>query len=110
MAISVSTEALFDVQVKRIHEYKRQLLNVLHVVTRYLRLLEQPGLFQQPQVTRHHMQYVEQLTFVLVNPFDLHIKQCLGGHADGHVLLKPGGQSLLVGLLGLADRSNQDRS
>ena len=50
MAISVSTEALFDVQVKRIHEYKRQLLNVLHVVTRYLRLLEQPGAVTVPRV------------------------------------------------------------
>ena len=50
MAISVSTEALFDVQVKRIHEYKRQLLNVLHVVTRYLRLLEQPGSVTVPRV------------------------------------------------------------
>src|SRR5262249_46179945 len=30
--------SLFDVQVKRIHEYKRQLLNVLHVITRYNRI------------------------------------------------------------------------
>lgn len=50
MAISVSTGALFDVQIKRIHEYKRQLLNVLHVVTRYLRLLEQPGAVTVPRV------------------------------------------------------------
>src|SRR5450830_537221 len=33
--IKVSPDSLFDVQVKRIHEYKRQLLNVLHVITRY---------------------------------------------------------------------------
>jgi starch phosphorylase len=30
---------LFDVQVKRIHEYKRQVLNVLHVIHRYARIL-----------------------------------------------------------------------
>jgi glycogen phosphorylase len=30
------------VQVKRMHEYKRQLLNLLHVVTRYQRILAQP--------------------------------------------------------------------
>ncbi|CAI7920425.1 unnamed protein product [Closterium sp. NIES-53] len=33
--VKVSTEALFDIQVKRIHEYKRQLLNVLSVIHRY---------------------------------------------------------------------------
>ena len=34
----VDVDSMFDVQVKRIHEYKRQLLNVLHVITRYNRL------------------------------------------------------------------------
>ncbi len=43
MGLTVSTDALFDVQVKRIHEYKRQLLNVLHVITRYLRILDNPA-------------------------------------------------------------------
>jgi len=36
--IKVDPHALFDIQVKRIHEYKRQHLNVLHVITRYQRL------------------------------------------------------------------------
>ena len=35
-------DSLFDVQVKRIHEYKRQLLNLLYVVTRYHRLRGEP--------------------------------------------------------------------
>ncbi len=48
--MAVPVDALFDVQVKRIHEYKRQLLNVLHVVTRYLRILEQPGSVTVPRV------------------------------------------------------------
>ena len=38
----VNPASLFDVQVKRIHEYKRQLLNVLHAVTRYRAILAQP--------------------------------------------------------------------
>ena len=50
MGMSVPVDALFDVQVKRIHEYKRQLLNVLHVVTRYLRIIEQPGSVKVPRV------------------------------------------------------------
>ena len=40
--ITVDPRSLFDVQVKRIHEYKRQLLNLLHVVTRYQAILADP--------------------------------------------------------------------
>ena len=51
--ISVNPNSLFDVQVKRIHEYKRQLLNLLHAVTRYRAILAQPqgpdGLGWQPR-------------------------------------------------------------
>jgi glycogen phosphorylase len=36
--VRIDPSAMFDVQVKRIHEYKRQLLNVLHVIARYNRL------------------------------------------------------------------------
>ena len=39
----VDPASLFDVQVKRIHEYKRQHLNVLHIVTLYERLRREPG-------------------------------------------------------------------
>ncbi|HEY2676756.1 MAG TPA: glycogen/starch/alpha-glucan phosphorylase [Steroidobacteraceae bacterium] len=41
--VEISADFLFDVQVKRIHEYKRQLLNLLYVVTRYRRILDNPG-------------------------------------------------------------------
>jgi starch phosphorylase len=40
--VVVDPASLFDVQVNRMHEYKRQLLNVLHVVARYLAILERP--------------------------------------------------------------------
>jgi glycogen phosphorylase len=40
--ITVDPNSLFDVQIKRIHEYKRQLMNVLHVVTLYKRMLQNP--------------------------------------------------------------------
>jgi starch phosphorylase len=42
--IVVDPESLFDVQVKRFHEYKRQLLNTLHVITLYRRLKADPAL------------------------------------------------------------------
>lgn len=38
LKLTVDPASLFDVQIKRIHEYKRQLLNVLHIVTRYNRI------------------------------------------------------------------------
>ncbi|HEY9066851.1 MAG TPA: glycogen/starch/alpha-glucan phosphorylase, partial [Burkholderiaceae bacterium] len=40
--VRIDPSSLFDVQVKRIHEYKRQLLNVLHAVTRYQALIAEP--------------------------------------------------------------------
>jgi len=42
LVLRVSPDSLFDVQVKRIHEYKRQLLNLLHVVTLYNRITDRP--------------------------------------------------------------------
>lgn len=39
----VDPDSMFDIQVKRIHEYKRQHLNALHVVSHYMRLKKDPG-------------------------------------------------------------------
>ena len=50
LGIKVSTDALFDVQIKRIHEYKRQALNVMHIVDRYNKILENPDFDWQPRV------------------------------------------------------------
>ena len=47
--ITVNPNSLFDVQVKRIHEYKRQHLNVLHIVTLYNRLKQNPSLDITPR-------------------------------------------------------------
>ncbi|MCL2154375.1 MAG: glycogen/starch/alpha-glucan phosphorylase [Leptospirales bacterium] len=41
--IEVNIDSMFDVHVKRLHEYKRQLLNALHVITLYNRILDNPG-------------------------------------------------------------------
>ena len=47
--IGINPDTLFDVQVKRMHEYKRQFLNVLHIVTLYNRLRRNPDLAVPPR-------------------------------------------------------------
>ena len=49
IGLVVDPTSLFDVQIKRIHEYKRQLLNVLHVVARYQAILAEPNADWQPR-------------------------------------------------------------
>ncbi len=50
LGIELDPHALFDVQVKRIHEYKRQILNVLHIIARYNEMLTHPEKDWQPRV------------------------------------------------------------
>ncbi len=50
LAFTVSSDALFDVQVKRIHEYKRQLLNVIQAVAQYQAIKAHPELTWVPRV------------------------------------------------------------
>jgi starch phosphorylase len=47
---ALDVDGMFDVHVKRMHEYKRQLLNLLHVVTRYNRIRSNPSLDIVPRV------------------------------------------------------------
>ena len=48
--IVVDPAAMFDVQIKRLHEYKRQLLNVLHIIAHYQRLKADPNYAAVPRV------------------------------------------------------------
>jgi starch phosphorylase len=47
--ISVDPDSIFDIQVKRLHEYKRQLLNVLHILDLYNRIKTQPWIGLAPR-------------------------------------------------------------
>ena len=48
-SVVLNTDAIFDVQVKRLHEYKRQLLNALQIIYLYQRLQDDPSLDLPPQ-------------------------------------------------------------
>ncbi|MPM35529.1 Glycogen phosphorylase [bioreactor metagenome] len=50
MNLEIDPTALFDVQIKRLHAYKRQLLNVLHILDRYLQLKDNPKINLQKRV------------------------------------------------------------
>ena len=45
----IDTHSVFDVQIKRLHEYKRQLLNALNIIGLYLQLRDNPDMEMQPQ-------------------------------------------------------------
>lgn len=47
--INVDPDSIFDVQIKRLHEYKRQLLNVLHIMYLYQMMKENPALSMPPR-------------------------------------------------------------
>jgi starch phosphorylase len=70
--IEVNIDSLFDCQVKRFHEYKRQLLNLFHVITLYNRIKENPAIEIVPRTVifsgkAAHSYYMAKLIIQLIN-------------------------------------------
>ncbi|MDZ7683586.1 MAG: glycogen/starch/alpha-glucan phosphorylase [Fodinibius sp.] len=49
MGVTVDPESIFDIQIKRIHEYKRQLMAIMHAITLYNRIKEDPNADVEPR-------------------------------------------------------------
>jgi len=98
--IHVNPDSLFDVQVKRIHEYKRQLLNVMHIIHRYTRLKENPDLDLVPRTfvlagkaapgyatAKLIIKLINDLAFIVNNDADVRNKMAVVFLADYRVSL-----------------------
>ena len=111
--IEVNIDALFDCQVKRFHEYKRQLLNVLHIITLYNRLKDNPSINMVPRVfifsgKAAHSYSMAKLIIKLINA----VGQVVNGDSDVRdrlkvVFLANYGVSLAEKIFPAADLSEQ---
>lgn len=79
--VVVNPKALFDVQIKRIHEYKRQLMNVLHVITRYNRIKANPDAEWVPRVN-NDPQIGDKLKVVFIPNYSVSLAQLIIPAAD----------------------------
>jgi len=82
--VEVNTNSIFDIQIKRIHEYKRQLLAAFHAVTLYNRIKENPDVDFQPRtlifggkaapgytMAKHHIKLINSIGEVINNDPDV---------------------------------------
>jgi starch phosphorylase len=66
-SIEINVDSLFDVHVKRIHEYKRQMLNVLHAITLYNRIRQDSGAPRVPRMAKRIIKLINDIADIVNN-------------------------------------------
>ena len=80
--VDINPDSIFDVQVKRLHEYKRQQLNILNIISEYQMLKENPNADYYPKVINNDPDVNDKLKVVFLEDYNVSLAEVLMPAAD----------------------------